>query len=104
MNWSAKLEFNPIPLPDGKQLVTLGDVRDYFAKLPKKQTDKDPRWQEAVKALWTAVEKPNQLTLLCARVMVYRAIYGDTVPVKARKETWKEKRKAAVAARSKPRR
>jgi hypothetical protein len=35
--WQRKFE-DPIPLPTGRQLVTLKDAADYIMKLPKKES------------------------------------------------------------------
>jgi hypothetical protein len=47
--WSRKFE-DPIPLPNGRQLVTLKDAADYITGLPKKETDL-PEWQTAIELL-----------------------------------------------------
>jgi hypothetical protein len=52
--WSTPFE-NPIPLPNGRTLLTLKDAADYITKLPKKESDL-PEWQTAIGAL-----------LLCSR-------------------------------------
>ena len=44
--WQRKFE-DPIPLPNGRQLVTLKDPADYIMKLPKKESDL-PEWQTAI--------------------------------------------------------
>jgi hypothetical protein len=41
---------DPIPLPNGRQLVTLKDIADYITKLPKKESDL-PEWQTAIEVL-----------------------------------------------------
>ena len=41
---------DPIPLPDGRQLLTLKDAADYIMKLPKEQSDL-AQWQIAIEAL-----------------------------------------------------
>ena len=45
----------PIPLPRGRQIVTLRDAADYITGLPKKESDL-PEWQTAIEVL-----------LLCSR-------------------------------------
>jgi hypothetical protein len=40
----------PIPLPDGRQLVTLQDAGTYITKLPKAEHEA-PEWQAAMEAL-----------------------------------------------------
>jgi hypothetical protein len=41
---------DPIPLPDGRELVTLQDAGHYITKLPKAEHDA-PEWQAAMQAL-----------------------------------------------------
>jgi hypothetical protein len=41
---------DPIPLPRGRQLVTLKDAADYIMKLPKTEQNL-PEWQAATEAL-----------------------------------------------------
>jgi hypothetical protein len=52
--WKREFE-DPIPLPKGRQLVTLKDAADYIMKLPKKESAL-PEWQTAIEVL-----------LLCSR-------------------------------------
>ena len=47
--WQRKFE-DPIPLPDGRTLVTLRDAADYITSLPKKESDL-PEWQTAIEVL-----------------------------------------------------
>jgi hypothetical protein len=47
--WQRKFE-DPIPLPNGRQLVTLKDAADYITGLPKRETDL-PEWQTAIEVL-----------------------------------------------------
>jgi hypothetical protein len=47
--WSRKFE-DPIPLPDGRKLITLRDAADYITGLPKKESDL-PEWQTAIEVL-----------------------------------------------------
>ena len=47
--WQRKFE-DPIPLPDGRELVTFRDAADYITSLPEKETDL-PDWQVAIEAL-----------------------------------------------------
>ena len=49
MSWSARFD-EPIPLPRGRQLVTLQDAGKYITKLPKAEHDA-PEWQVAMEAL-----------------------------------------------------
>jgi hypothetical protein len=47
--WQRKFS-DPIPLPDGRKLVTLRDAANYITALPKKESDL-PEWQAAIGAL-----------------------------------------------------
>src|SRR5947209_17399331 len=47
--WQRKFE-DPIPLSDGRKLVTLRDAADYITSLPKKESDL-PEWQTAIEVL-----------------------------------------------------
>jgi hypothetical protein len=49
VSWSARID-EPIPLPRGRQLVTLQDAGKYITKLPKAVHDA-PEWQVAMEAL-----------------------------------------------------
>ncbi len=49
MSWSA--EFNaPIPLPKGRQLVTVRDAGNYITRLPKAEHEA-AEWQAAMEVL-----------------------------------------------------
>ena len=48
-DWSRKFD-EPIPLPKGRQLVTLKDAGTYIAKLPKAE-HMAAEWQAAAEAL-----------------------------------------------------
>ena len=39
---------DPIPLPRGRQLVTLKDAADYITRLPKAEHE-SPQWQTALR-------------------------------------------------------
>jgi len=62
---------DPIPLPRGRQLVTLRDAANYIQKLPKAEQDLE-EWQAAVEALLLVVEL-NGPTMI-ARIGVMRAL------------------------------
>ena len=62
---------DPIPLPRGRQLVTLKDAANYIQKLPKAEQDLD-EWQAAVEALLLVVEL-NGPTMM-ARIGMLRAL------------------------------
>jgi hypothetical protein len=46
---------DPIPLPRGRQFVTLEDAANYIQKLPKAEQDLD-EWQAAIEALKRLVD------------------------------------------------
>jgi hypothetical protein len=46
----------PIPLPDGRTLVTLRDAATFITALPKKEAA-EPEWQAAIEALMLVVEQ-----------------------------------------------
>jgi hypothetical protein len=48
-DWQRKFE-DPIPLPGGRELVTLRDAADYITGLPKKESEL-PEWQTAIEVL-----------------------------------------------------
>jgi hypothetical protein len=52
--WSTPFD-DPIELPDGRALRTLGDAGHYIAELPK-ATQQRPEWQRAAKTLVRAAE------------------------------------------------
>jgi hypothetical protein len=68
--WNRKFD-DPIPLPRGRQLVTLQDAGKYITKLPKVEQQLD-EWQAATEALIMAAE--NRGPLLHARVGMLRAL------------------------------
>jgi len=47
--WQRRFD-EPIPLPRGRQLVTLEDAGNYITKLPKAEHEA-PEWQTAMEAL-----------------------------------------------------
>ena len=49
VDWSRRFE-DPIPLPDGRQLLTLKDAADYVMALPKAEQDLE-EWQTATGCL-----------------------------------------------------
>ena len=89
-DWQRKFE-DPIPLPKGRQLVTLKDAADYITKLPKKESDL-PEWQAAIEAL-ILVSRGGPTML--ARIGVIKALnrHVERVFNPDRKETHWGKRK-----------
>jgi hypothetical protein len=70
MSWSRRFD-EPIPLPRGRQLITLKDAANYIQKLPKAEQDLE-EWQAAVEALLLVVEL-NGPTMM-ARIGMLRAL------------------------------
>ena len=68
MTWSSRFD-DPIPLPDGRQLVTLKDAADYLTKLPKAEHDAP---EAAVEALILVAE--NGGPTMFARIGVMRGL------------------------------
>jgi hypothetical protein len=69
--WKRPFE-DPIPLPGGRQLVTLRDAALYITKLPKAEHDAE-EWQTAVENLINAAETDGGW-LMPARIGVMRAL------------------------------
>jgi len=82
----------PIPLPHGRQLVTLKDAANYIQKLPKAEQDLE-EWQVAVEALLLVVELSGPAMM--ARIGVMRALNRGYVREfdSSRKDTYWGKRK-----------
>jgi hypothetical protein len=70
VSWDQRF-FDPIPLPRGRQLVTLKDAAAYIMKLPKDEQHLE-EWQAATEALLMAVE--DRGPLMHARIGVLRAL------------------------------
>jgi hypothetical protein len=69
-DWSREFD-EPIPLPRGRELVTLKDAANYIQKLPKAEQDLE-EWQAAVEALLLVVELSGPAMM--ARIGVMRAL------------------------------
>ena len=63
---------DPIPLPRGRQLVTLKDAGTYITKLPKAE-QQVPEWQTAMQALLLVVEQNGPTMVARFGVMCYTA-------------------------------
>jgi hypothetical protein len=68
--WSRAFD-EPIPLPRGRQLVTLEDAGNYITKLPKAE-HATAEWQAAMQALLLVAEHGGPTML--ARIGVMRAL------------------------------
>jgi hypothetical protein len=73
--WSRKFE-EPIPLPKGRQLITLKDAGNYITKLPKAE-HMTPEWQTAMEVL-ILVATRNGPTML-ARIGIMQALNRHVV-------------------------
>jgi hypothetical protein len=62
---------DPIPLPRGRQLITLEDAGNYIAKLPRAEYS-TPEWQAAMECLILVAE--NDGPTMLARIGVMRAL------------------------------
>jgi hypothetical protein len=74
--WKRKFD-DPIPLPRGRQLVTLEDAGRYITKLPKAEHEAE-EWQTAMEALILVVESNGGPTML-ARIGVMQALNRHVV-------------------------
>ena len=83
---------DPIPLPDGRQLVTLKDVGTYITKLPKAEHEA-PDWQAATEALILVATLGGPT--MFARIGMMRALnrHVERVFDRSRKDTHWGKRK-----------
>jgi hypothetical protein len=69
-DWQRHFD-DPIPLPRGRQLVTLRDAAEYITKLPKAEHDAEP-WQAAMEALLLVAELGGPT--MFARIGIVRAL------------------------------
>jgi hypothetical protein len=69
-NWKRRFD-DPIPLPDGRQLVTLRDTGNYITKLPKAEHEA-AEWQAAMEALILAATQGGPV--MFARIGITRAL------------------------------
>src|SRR5467141_5054067 len=69
-DWSRAFD-DPIPLPRGRQLVTLKEAAEYIQKLPKAEQELE-EWQAAVEALIMAAE--GRGPVMHSRIGVLRAL------------------------------
>ena len=90
MPWSTPFE-DPVPLPDGRALLTLKDAADYITKLPKSESNL-PGWQTAIEILMLCGRGGDPML---ARIGVMKALnrHVERVFNPDRKETHWGKRK-----------
>jgi hypothetical protein len=70
--WDTEFD-DPIPLPDGGELLTLRDAAEYIRRLPASLRESE-RWQVAMKDLSRSVDTPAWRVL--ARLAIMKALYG----------------------------
>jgi hypothetical protein len=89
--WKRRFD-DPMPLPRGRQLITLEDAPKYIQKLPKAEQQL-AEWQAAVEAMLLVVEH-NGSTMM-ARIGVMRALNRNIVREfdPSRKDTHRGERK-----------
>src|SRR4029077_747306 len=68
--WQRRFD-DPIPLPRGRQLVTLKDAADYIMKLPKAEQNHE-RWHTAARGLLIAAERGGIMML--AQIAMLRSL------------------------------
>jgi len=73
--WKRSFE-DPIPLPRGRQLVTLEDAGNYITKLPKAEHTA-PEWQDAMEAPMIVARLGGPT--MFARIGVMRALNRHVV-------------------------
>jgi hypothetical protein len=73
--WQRQFD-DPIPLPRGRQLVTLQDAGNYITKLPKAEHTA-PEWQDAMEALILVATRGGPT--MFARIGVMRALNRHVV-------------------------
>jgi len=70
VSWDQQF-FDPIELPNGRELVTLRDAALYITKLPKAE-HAAPEWQAAMQALLLVAEHDGPT--MFARIAVMRGL------------------------------
>jgi hypothetical protein len=73
--WQRQFD-DPIPLPRGRQLVTLQDAGNYISRLPKAEHTA-PEWQDAMEALILVATRGGPT--MFARIGVMRALNRHVV-------------------------
>jgi hypothetical protein len=70
VSWGARFD-DPIPLANGRKLLTLQDAATHITNLPKKESDL-PEWQAAIEALMLVADRGGPT--MFARIGVMRAL------------------------------
>ncbi|TYO65881.1 hypothetical protein FXV83_14480 [Bradyrhizobium hipponense] len=74
MPWSMPFD-DPVPLRNGRKLLTLQQAADYIMQLPE-DAQHEPHWQTAIETLINAAEAGGGW-LLFARIAMLRALNAD---------------------------
>jgi hypothetical protein len=93
LGWKREFEY-PIPLPRGRQLVTLQDATDYILKLPKAE-HAAAEWRAAMQALILVAESGGPTMLARIGVMTALNRHVERVFNPSRKDPHWGKRKLA---------
>lgn len=87
-NWDRRFD-DPIPVGDGRELVTLRQAADHIMRLPKKAQASEP-WQLAGRILIAAAEGRD--FVMHARIAVAKAIALPAPPAEPRRRVAKKYR------------
>jgi len=74
LSWSASFA-DPIPLPNGRKLITLKDAATYLTGPPKKESGL-PEWQAAIEVLMLCSRGGDPML---ARIGVMKVLHRDVV-------------------------
>jgi hypothetical protein len=77
LNWSHRFQ-DPITLPDGTTIRTIGEAAEYAIRRPKTVRNTEP-WQRAARVLHEAAEHGGPFVFM-ARIVFYKAVHGETSP------------------------
>ena len=83
MAWFKRF-YDPIVLPDGRELLTLRDAAEYITALPKAEHDAAD-WQVAMETLLLVAERNGPEML--ARIAVMKALNRNSAKAPRRKPT-----------------
>jgi hypothetical protein len=82
VNWSRRFG-NPVPMPDGSTIRTIGEAAEYAIRRPKKARNTEP-WQRAAKGLQLAAEHGGPFVFMARRLLQGRAWRNPARPILAR--------------------
>jgi len=75
MPWSTSFD-EPIPLPNGRKLLSLQEAADYIMQLPE-DAQHEAHWQTAIETLINAAETGGGW-MMFARIAMMRALSADS--------------------------